>query len=74
MEDLVNKDAAEVVNAAIKFLSAKFALCAKNTNKGERQGPGKSNKEKKKNDHGKAKVSEFCITGFLLFIFTVYKM
>ncbi|XP_059430163.1 uncharacterized protein LOC132163809 [Corylus avellana] len=55
LEDLVNKDTAEVVNAAIKFLSAKYALGAKNTNKGERQGPGKSNKEKKKNDRGKAK-------------------
>jgi hypothetical protein len=62
LEDLVNKDAAEQVNAAIRVLSAKCALGAKNTNREERQGPGKSKEEKKK------KVSEACITGFLLFL------
>ncbi|KAE8099879.1 hypothetical protein FH972_017823 [Carpinus fangiana] len=37
-----SKDAAEQVNAAIRVFSAKFALGAKNTNREERQGPGKS--------------------------------
>jgi hypothetical protein len=65
LEDLANKDAAEISNAAAKGLLAELPD-DKNTNR------GKSKDKKKKRDHIKAKDFEvLCITGFVICFFSL---